>query len=268
VFAFVFVMTFGGCRSSNSDYGPGHAKVSLFSEKRTVTRGSNILLGIRFDLEPGWHLYWNGQNDTGYPPQVMLDVSEGFRTGEILWPVPRRLVSPGNILDHVYDGHVTLLLPLTVPAEAKPGRYQIKGQASWLACHEACVPGKQAIQVSFNVAGDALTAQLNKEVEDARASLPLAWEEAARVQHIESSWQDSTLVIRRPGASRMLFFPDTRSVPITDLIHAGDVQGDEMALRPKATAGRVSGILGIATPPDTIYCSFKQTLPQEPQETR
>ena len=257
-------MMFEGCSSSNSGYGPGHAKVSSFSEKRTMTRGSNVLLGIRFDLEPGWHLYWKGQNDTGYPPQVTLELPEGFRAGEILWPVPKRLVSPGNILDHVYDGHVTLLLPVTIPAEATPGRYQLKGEASWLACHEACVPGKQALQVSFSVAGDALTAQLNKEVEDARASLPLAWVEATRNQPIESSWHDSTLTIKRPGASRMFFFPDTASVPITDLIHAGDVVGDEITLRPQAPTGQISGILGIETPPDTIYCSFKQTLPPEP----
>jgi len=259
-FAPILAMAFGAC--GDSGYGPGHAKVSLFSEKRTATRGSNILVGVRFDLEPGWHLYWNGQNDTGYPPHVMLDLPEGFRAGEILWPVPKRLVSPGNILDHVYEGHVTLLLPITIPAEANPGRYQLKGEASWLACHEACVPGKQALQLSFNVAGDVLTAQLNKDVEDARTLLPLTWEEAARVQHIESSWQDSTLIIKRPGASRMFFFPDTASVPLTDLIHAGDVEGDQIKLHPQATAGQISGILGIETPPDTIYCSFRQTLPQ------
>src|SRR5262245_15955955 len=89
----------------DSGYGDGHAKVSLVSEKRTVTRGSNFLLAVRFDLEPGWHIYWKGQNDTGYPPSVTLDLPEGFRTGEILWPVPKRLVSPGNILDHVYNDH-------------------------------------------------------------------------------------------------------------------------------------------------------------------
>ena len=255
----LIVMTLGGC--GGSDYGPGHAKVSLFSEKRTVTRGSNVLLGVRFDLEPGWHVYWDGQNDTGYPPHVTFELPKGFQAGEILWPVPKRLVSPGNILDHVYEGHVTLLVRITVPTETNPGRIQIKGDASWLACHEVCVPGKQAIEVSLNVAGDALTAQLNKEIEDARALLPLPWDEAARVQHIDASWQDSTLTIKRPGASRMFFFPDTASVPVTDLLHAGDVQGDEITLRPQAMTGQISGILGIETVPDTIYCSFKQTLP-------
>jgi DsbC/DsbD-like thiol-disulfide interchange protein len=253
-------MVIGSC--GNSGYGPGHAKVSMFSEKRTVGNGTNVLLGVRFDLEPGWHLYWNGQNDTGYPPHVTLELPEGFRAGEIIWPVPKRLVSPGNILDHVYESHVTLLLPVTIPAQASPGRYQLKGEASWLACHEACVPGKQALQLSLNVAGDVLTAHVNKEVEDARALLPLTWEEAVRAQHIDSSWQDSALVIKRPGASRMFFFPDTASVPVTDLIHAGDVKGDQIKLHPQATAGQISGILGIETPPDTIYCSFRQTLPQ------
>jgi len=206
-------------------------------------------------------MYWKGQNDTGYPPQVTLELPAGFRAGEIMWPVPKRLVSPGDILDHVYEGHVTLLLPITVPAQATPGRVQIKGEATWLACHEECVPGKQAVQVSFNVAADALTAQLNKEIEDARVLLPRTEGEAAQSQHIESEWRTESLVITRAGALRMSFFPDAASVPIGDLIHSGDVKGDQIALHPQ-TPGQISGILGIETPQDTIYCSFKQPSPE------
>ena len=256
----IMAMTLGAC--GDSGYGPGHAKVSVFSEKRTVTRESSVLIGVRFDLEPGWHIYWNGQNETGYPPHVTLDLPEGVRAGETLWPVPKRLVSPGNILDHVYEGHVTLLIPIAVSSEAKPGRYQIKGEASWLACHEVCVPGKQTFQLSLNVGSDAEVAQANKEIDETKASLPLTWEQALRGQQIQSSWQEGTLTLTRSGASGMVFFPDTASVPITDLIHAGEVQGDTLRLATQATTGQISGILGIETTQDTIYCSFKQTIPK------
>jgi DsbC/DsbD-like thiol-disulfide interchange protein len=253
-------MMLGAC--GDSAYGPGHAKVSLLSEKRTVTSGTGVLLGVRFDLEPGWHVYWKGQNDTGYPPHVTLDLPKGFRAGEIIWPVPKRLVSPGNILDHVYEGQVVLLVPITVPAETKSGRYPIKGEVSWLACHEACVPGKEALELTISVNSEAETAQLNKSIEDARTALPLGWEAASRTHPIESVWQDGGLILRRPGASRMLFFPDTASVPIKNLVQAGDVQGNEIRLTPQDSTGQISGILGIETAQDTIYCSFRQTLPQ------
>ena len=255
-----FAMAFDGCGPGSSNYGPGHAKVSLVTEKRTVMHGSDVLLGVRFDLEPGWHLYWKGLNDTGYSPQITLDLPAGFRAGEILWPVPKRLVSPGNILDHVYDGHVTLLLPISVSAGANPGRYQLKGKASWLACHEACVPGEQELQLMLNVSSEADVAQANKEIDEAKALLPLP----SRIQPLETSWQEHSLIIKRPGASHMFFFPDTASVPITDLIHAGDVQGEELRLATPDSSGQISGILGIETPEDTIYCLFKETLPQEP----
>jgi DsbC/DsbD-like thiol-disulfide interchange protein len=255
-------MVIGAC--GNSGFGPGHAKASLLSEKRTVARGSNALFGVRFDIEPGWHLYWNGQNDTGYAPHVTFELPEGFRAGNILWPVPRRLVSPGNILDHVYENHVTLLVPITVPAEAKPGRYVLKGEATWLACHDVCVPGKEALQLTVSVGGEAEAAQLNKEIEETKATLPLGWGEANRAVAIESTWQDGILILRRPGASGMVFFPDTASVAIRDLLHAGEVTGEEMRLVPQDSTGQISGILGIQTPGDTIYSSFKQTLPQKP----
>ena len=48
-------------------------------------------------MQPGWHVYWNGRNDTGTPVRITLTVPEGFAAGDVLWPAPVRHVAAGEI---------------------------------------------------------------------------------------------------------------------------------------------------------------------------
>ncbi|HYL92350.1 MAG TPA: hypothetical protein VEW69_04265, partial [Alphaproteobacteria bacterium] len=35
-----------------------HARVELLARQTAIAPGSELLLGVRFVLEPGWHIYW------------------------------------------------------------------------------------------------------------------------------------------------------------------------------------------------------------------
>ena len=258
-------MSLGGC--SGSDYGTGHAKVSLLSEKRALPRGQDVLLGVHFEIEPGWHLYWNGRNDTGYAPRITLSLPKGFEAGELQWPVPKRLISPGGILDHVYEHEVTLILPLRVPVNAVPGKtYKIKGEASWLACHDVCVPGTGPFELEIaagEAQGEEGSVPISSEtIAKARASLP----DSDLKGRVSAIWEDSTLVFSAPEASRLSFFPDTASVELEDLLRTGEVTGNVIRLTPRGPGGtsQISGILGIEIPPDTLYFSVRDPLPPQP----
>jgi DsbC/DsbD-like thiol-disulfide interchange protein len=256
----------GGCSLPGSNYGSGHAKVSLLSEKKALSPGQEALLGVHFEIEPGWHLYWNGRNDTGYAPRVTLDLPEGFQAGEFLWPVPKRLISPGGILDHVYEHEVTLLLPLRVPGDAAERSYKIRGEASWLACHEVCVPGTAPFELEIHTEGEQREEETNSSsveaIAHAKASLP----GSDPGERFASLWEGRTLVFSAPEASRMMFFPDTASVEIADLLKTGEVQGNAIRIAPRQPAGtgEISGILGIEIPSDTLYFTVRVPLPQKP----
>ena len=260
-------MISGGCIGSGSGYGSGHAKVSLLSEKKSMARGQEALLGVHFEIEPGWHLYWNGRNDTGYAPRITLDLPEGFEAGELEWPVPKRLISPGGILDHVYEHEVTLLLPLRLPVNAVPGKtYKIQGEASWLACHDVCVPGTGPFELEIAI----------EEAQDEKGSDPISSAAIAKAKaslpgsdlkgRVSAVWEDSTLVFSAPEASRLSFFPDTASVELAELLRTGEVSGNVIRLTPRDAGGtgQISGILGIEIPPDTLYFSVRVPLPPQP----
>ncbi|MEO1318875.1 MAG: protein-disulfide reductase DsbD domain-containing protein, partial [Pseudomonadota bacterium] len=71
------------------------SSVSLIAEQDTVRPGQTLLLGLHFELEDGWHIYWDGFNDTGFPPMVEWSLPEGVSVGPMLWPAPERYISPG-----------------------------------------------------------------------------------------------------------------------------------------------------------------------------
>jgi DsbC/DsbD-like thiol-disulfide interchange protein len=251
-------------------YGPGHARVSLVANAGALVPGGETLLGVSFDIEPGWHLYWNGQNDTGYPIRVDPAFPAGLAPRDLLWPAPARHVSPGNILDHVYRGRVTLLLPVEVAGTVPPGgKLTLRVHASWLACREACVPGEGDAALTLKVAspGSAPPApgpEARAWLDRAERTLPRPWGEVAPMSRV--GWEGDTLRIRILEASSLAFFPDTASVPLVDPIRTAEAPGDSLRLVPRRVGGAtvISGVLAVRedSPPDTVYVTFQEPLPE------
>src|SRR3954471_8284361 len=114
-------------------------RLSLVSERTALVPGETNWLGVQFDIQDGWHLYWNGQNDAGSPPEVTIELPAGYTKGDLLWPAPKRHISDGPILDHIYEKRVVLLLPVKAPADATPGTpVTLKVSATWIVCKSAC----------------------------------------------------------------------------------------------------------------------------------
>ena len=51
-----------------------HAKVRLVSAVESIGPARELRLGLQFQLEPGWKIYWRSPGDAGFPP--VLDWSE------------------------------------------------------------------------------------------------------------------------------------------------------------------------------------------------
>jgi thiol:disulfide interchange protein DsbD len=61
------------------------------SENPLITAGYGINLGLRFQFEKGWHIYWTNPGSWGQPPRVKCQLPVGLTVGAIEWPAPRRL---------------------------------------------------------------------------------------------------------------------------------------------------------------------------------
>lgn len=141
-----------GADDAEQPQGGDAVKARLISERVRLVPGQEAWLGVTFEIRPKWHLYWNGLNETGGPPEVALTLPAGFTAGKIVWPAPMRHVLGGDILDHIYEKRVTLLIPVRVPASAEPGSTaRFQAALTWMVCEEVCVLGETSVSLGLPV---------------------------------------------------------------------------------------------------------------------
>lgn len=251
--------------------GNKYAKARLIAEASAAQPGQTLNLAVTFDIAPGWHLYWKGQNDSGMPIEVDLTLPEGFKAGEMRWPAPERYVLPGDLVDYVYHNRVTLIVPVSVPADAK-GTLEASATVSFLVCEAACIPGKADVKVSVPVvAADAPTPALSPEAKhfaEARRLWPRPIGELGAA--IGLKWGGGEhLTITAKGADRLAFMPQEGAATLVDAITTGQKEGDTLTLAFERgggeTGGRVRGILMRRQPGGVIdYVRIDELLPTVP----
>jgi DsbC/DsbD-like thiol-disulfide interchange protein len=87
-----------------------HARVELIADNNASGQAPALRLGLHFELDPGWHIYWQNSGDSGQPPSVQWQLPPGFTAGAIEWPAPQRLEHP-PIVDYGYENDVLLVVP-------------------------------------------------------------------------------------------------------------------------------------------------------------
>ena len=117
--------------ASNSFVSPRDT-VTLLYDSNAAANGQTYHLGLRFELAEGWHIYNRNPGDAGLAPELDWSLPAGATIGELEWPAPQRLTE-GTLVTYGYTGN-----PMLVVAAKGPGR--IKLHASWLICHDICVP--------------------------------------------------------------------------------------------------------------------------------
>lgn len=132
--------------------------------------GTTVTLAIDMQPKPGWHGYWQNPGDAGQGMTVDWALPPGARVGALAYPVPTTLTMAG-LMNHVFKTEYAVLVPFTVPADAKPGQMlDLRAKAQWLACtDEICVPeqGELAARVTVGPPG-----QPDARFDAWRAALP------------------------------------------------------------------------------------------------
>lgn len=136
--------------------------------------GGTAMLAIAMQPSPGWHGYWLNPGDAGLGMSLDWKLPVGFKAGEPLYPVPDTLLIAG-LMNHVYKGEYAVLVPLKVPASAKPGSVvPVTLDAQWLACtDEVCVPERGRMTAQIRIGEVAAKSYIRFDHWRARLPAPL-----------------------------------------------------------------------------------------------
>jgi thiol:disulfide interchange protein/DsbC/DsbD-like thiol-disulfide interchange protein len=158
---------------STTAWGAARTEAQLILSAAAAQSGETIFAGVRLHMPAGWHTYWRNAGDAGGPTAIAWTLPPGVTAGEILWPVPEKLVdNAANLTTYTYSDDVVLLVPLSVGADAAKGPLPLKAKVSWLECEKLCLPGRAEVSATLTVGAESKPSPQAAMIETARKSLP------------------------------------------------------------------------------------------------
>ena len=238
----------------------GHARVELISERALAVPGETVWLGLSFEIDPNWHIYWINPGDAGIPPEITWKETSdpvAQTADDFEWPLPELLpVVPGQIMDYGYSDQVVLPFRIKIPDTAD-GPILFEGVADYLICEDVCIPESAEIRLLQSVG----TAQLpdaygSERIQTALMQVPPAFSGDASITRSGDAWTLSLAGDQFAGQSgEARFFPYGH-----EITHASDQtasfgdNGLSLRLQPaQADAAAPETIAGVVTLGDLAF---------------
>ena len=169
-------------------------RAELLAKTSAVVPGQPFKVGVLLRMAPHWHTYWEFPGDAGIPTEIKWNLPTGWKAGEIQWPIPLKIVEPGDIQIYGYHDEVLLLQEITPPTAVAQSSVQLSAEVTWLVCEKICIPGGSKLQLELPVS--ATSAAANEEVFSRyERTLPQGWP-AANVAATSWSRGPSELTLR------------------------------------------------------------------------
>ena len=125
----------------------GHAKVSLVTDHMYSSSDSEMIVGIKMDMQSHWHTYWKNPGDSGGPIKVDWQLPEGVTVSDVNWPAPELIPYP-PLMTYGYTDFVIFPFKLKIPNDLN--QFNVVADINFLICDDICVPEKAILNASLN----------------------------------------------------------------------------------------------------------------------
>ncbi|MFY0563000.1 protein-disulfide reductase DsbD family protein [Archangium lansingense] len=127
--------------SGAPDEGNDRVEAALLTDVAQVKAGDAFRVGVRFRMDPGWHIYWKNPGESGLASEVTWD-TPGTTVGAQQWPAPSTFrTSDGYITTYGYADEVLLFADARASEKAE-GSLQLSAAADVLVCEVHCLPAQ------------------------------------------------------------------------------------------------------------------------------
>ncbi|MEM7329812.1 MAG: thioredoxin family protein [Pseudomonadota bacterium] len=238
----------------------GHARVELISERALAVPGETVWMGLSFEIDPNWHIYWTNPGDAGIPPEISWSENSlvaAQNAGPFEWPLPELLpVVPGQIMDYGYSDRVVLPFPVEIPANTD-GPILFEGVADYLICEDVCIPESVDIRMLLSVGAAQLPDESGSErIQSALMQVPPEFGGESHISRTGEFWTLSLSGEQVAGqAGDIRFFPYGHEIThAADQLAQSGPNGISVRLLPaSANAAAPETLSGVVTVGDLAF---------------
>lgn len=149
------VLALAGPAKSQVYNGQTLVEAKLIADTAAIVPGESFRVGLQLRMASGWHTYWQNPGDAGLATSIAWNLPEGFTASDIAWPLPQRIIEPGDIEVYAYKGTTLLLVTINPPAQIEGSEITLKAKADWLVCEAICIPGRAQLDLTLPVSTTA-----------------------------------------------------------------------------------------------------------------
>ena len=126
----------------------GHAKASLITNLQSSNQES-FYVGIRLQMQDGWHTYWENPGDSGSPFEANWSTDEGVIVENVQWPTPITIPYP-PLMTYGYEGDI--VFPFQVFRSQETELKTISVDFNFLICADICIPESASLSLDLSSA--------------------------------------------------------------------------------------------------------------------
>ena len=126
----------------------GHARASLITNLKNSEQES-FYVGLRLEMQEGWHTYWENPGDSGSPFDAKWTVNEGIIVENVQWPTPVTIPYP-PLMTFGYEGDV--VFPFKVFRSLDSKLESISLEFDFLICADICIPESASLTLDLSSA--------------------------------------------------------------------------------------------------------------------
>lgn len=161
VFTLIWLLLSGAVWASQEQARGDHVTIRWLAPEQFGFHDDEII-GLYFEVEPGWHVYWRNPGDSGAAPRFNVTATHAH-TGEVLWPFPVRL-PVAHLTNLGYPGNVAYLFTVKPAPEAT--QINLAVDLEWLVCKVDCIPGFGSMTLQRPVADSVRWDPANQSLRD------------------------------------------------------------------------------------------------------
>jgi thiol:disulfide interchange protein len=190
--------------------GNKYVQIELITNQNDylISTSNDFKIGALFKIQKGWHIYWKDPGESGQATKVTFTLPQGWRTGELQWPIPIKEVERGNIKTNAYKDEVLLFASLNPPpiVPDMDEEVTIKGDISFLVCNDRCVPGRISIDKTILISStkEESAPEYGNIFSRYEKLIPKNDEEALTLAKTEIQGEEEVVLSKDSGASFFL----------------------------------------------------------------